>query len=81
MGGQLDAQIGGLPCPTPSCKPAGGKREVKTRMEEPGGGWRLEVLFNPFIFKQNHPICNQFVSWSCELNEKKIVWLKVKVFI
>ena len=52
VGGQLDAQIGGLPCPTPSCKPAGGKREVKTRLEEPGGGWRMEVLNNPFIFTQ-----------------------------
>ena len=48
MGGQLDAQIGGLPCPTPSCKPAGGKREVKTRMEEPGGGWRREDFSNLF---------------------------------
>jgi len=52
VGGQLDAQIGGLPCPTPSCKPAGGRREVKTRLEEPGGGWRMEVLNNPFIFTQ-----------------------------
>ena len=44
MGGQLVAQVGGLPCPTPSCKPAaGGEREVKTRLEEPGGGWRMEV--------------------------------------
>ena len=50
MGGQLVAQVGGLPCPTPSCKPAGGKKEVKTRLEEPGGGWRLEVINNPFIF-------------------------------
>ena len=44
VGGQLDAQVGGLPCPTPSCKPAGGRREVKTRLEEPGG-WRLLVIF------------------------------------
>ena len=30
-----------------------GKREVKTRMEESGGGWRLEVfVYNPFIFIQ-----------------------------
>ena len=53
MGGQLDAQIGGLPCPTPSCKPAGGRREVKTRLEEPGGGWRMEVLDDPFYFHTN----------------------------
>ena len=52
VGGQLVAQVGGLPCPTPSCKPAGGEREVKTRLEEPGGGWRMEVLNNPFIFTQ-----------------------------
>ena len=44
MGGQLVAQAGGLPCPTPSCKPAGGTREVKTRLEEPGGGWRLSTI-------------------------------------
>ena len=62
MGGQLDAQIGGLPCPTPSCKPAGGKREVKARLEEPGGGWRMEVLNIPFIFIQGRLDFNQFVS-------------------
>ena len=60
VGGQLDAQIGGLPCPTPSCKPAGGRREVKTRLEEPGGGWRMEVLYNPFDFMQDCLIFNQF---------------------
>ena len=38
-------------------------------------------LLFPFIFIQNHQLFNQFVSWSCELNEKKIVWMKVKVFI
>ena len=43
---------GGLPCPTPTCKPAGGRGWWITRMEEPGGGWRLEVLNNPFIFTQ-----------------------------
>ena len=47
------SQVGGLPCPTPSCKPAGGRREVKTRLEEPGGGWRMEVLNNPFDFIQD----------------------------
>ena len=62
MGGQLDAQNGGLPCPTPSCKPAGGKREVKARLEEPGGGWRMEVLNIPFIFIQGRLDFNQFVS-------------------
>ena len=36
------------PAQTPSCKPAGGKREVKTRMEEPGGGWRREDFSNLF---------------------------------
>ena len=41
-------KTGGLPCPKPSCKPAGGKREVKTRMEEPGGGWRSEDFSNLF---------------------------------
>ena len=44
-------------------------------------GWRQEVLYNPFIIIQTYLIFNQFVSWSCELNEKKIVWMKVKVFI
>ena len=76
MGGQLDAQIGGLPCPTPSCKPAGGKREVKARLEEPGGGWRMEVLYNPFDFMQNYLIFNQFgsrVEWGEDF------WMKVKV--
>ena len=62
------------PAQTPSCKPAGGKREVKTRMEEPGGGWRLEVLFNPFIFKQNHPIFNQFVSWTSWTRRRLFGW-------
>ena len=56
------SQNGGLPCPTPSCKPAGGRREVKTRLEEPGGGWRMEVLNNPFDFIQKDLIFNQFVS-------------------
>ena len=36
------------PAQTPSCKPAGGKREVKTSMEEPGGGWRSEDFSNLF---------------------------------
>ena len=53
MGGQLVAQVGGLPCPTPSCKPAGGTREVKTRLEEPGGGWRLEAINNLFFLQKN----------------------------
>ena len=35
---------------------------MKTRMEEPGGGWRMEVLNNPFNFIQNDLIFNQFVS-------------------
>ena len=42
-------QVGGLPCPTPSCKPAVGTRKVKTRLEEPGGGWRSEVLNKIFL--------------------------------
>ena len=50
------------PDPHPSCKPAGGRREVKTRLEEPGGGWRMEVLYNPFDFMQNCLIFNQFGS-------------------
>ena len=36
-------------CPKPSCKPAGRRREVKARLEEPGGGWRMEVLGNPYF--------------------------------
>ena len=32
----------------------------KIRLEEPGGGWRMEVLNNPLIFVQT--ISNQFVS-------------------
>ena len=70
------SQVGGLPCPTPSCKPAGGKREVKARLEEPGGGWRMEVLYNPFDFMQNYLIFNQFgsrVEWGEDF------WMKVKV--
>ena len=49
------------PAQTPACKPAGGKREVKTRLEEPGGGWRMEVLNISFIFKQGRLVFNQFV--------------------
>ena len=57
---------GGFPCPTPSCKPAGGKREVKARLEEPGGGWRMEVLNNPFIFTQRDLMNFNVLAWSLE---------------
>ena len=53
MGWQLMPPLdGGLPCPTPSCKPAGGKRVVNY---QDGGTWgkmEVKVLDNPFKFIQ-----------------------------
>ena len=49
------------PAQIPSCKPAGGKREVKTRMEEPGGGWRREDLSNLFDLS-SEVVCSQSLA-------------------
>ena len=52
--GQLTSRApprnGGLPCPKPSCKPAGGKREVKARLEE------------PLLINFSHLFCNFLLS-------------------
>ena len=50
------------PAQTPSRKPAGGKREVKTRMEEPGGGWRREDFSNPFFDLPIKLVCSQSLA-------------------
>ena len=44
---------GGLPCLTPSCKPAGGWKVFNARMEEPGGGWRRRIPDKFFQFSHN----------------------------
>ena len=67
----------------------GGKREVKTRLEEPGGGWRMEVLNISFIFKQGRLVFNQFVVCglagqphvpvSSRVEGDKMTQMKVKI--
>ena len=54
----------------------GGRGRWKTRLKEPGGGWRMEVLYNHFDFMQNYLIFNQFGS-RVECGED--FWMKVKV--
>ena len=81
------------PAQNPSCKPAGGKREVKTRMEEPGGGWRREDFSNLFDLASKL-VCSQSLAGviilytllsTCgliceEVDWEQIILMEVNVF-
>ena len=62
---------GGLPCPKPSCKPAGRRREVKARLEEPGGGFLAFLLFRFQTNQSEEIICKKV----------KVIFIKSSSFI